>query len=1117
MCAVTLWIAATLLPVPALAQIVLDGTLGPPGPLSGPNFQIGAGLGQRRGGNLFHSFGDFNVRLGESATFTGPAGIDHVISRVTGGGTSTVDGVLRSEIAGASLWLLNPAGVLFGRTARLDVSGSVHAATGDYLRLGDGAKFHASTGKASTLSMAHPAAFGFASAKPSAITMRSDQFFLPDRQTLSLVGGEVRLEGALIRAPSGRVSVAGVAAPGEVVLRAPDGSATLEAGGVAALGPVTLTGATILASSDALGGGNGSVVVRAGRLQVTGNSFVVVNNVTTADGAALAVDLGARGALLVDDSIVSSGTFGAGRGGGIRVEGRTVAISGGAFVFSDAVGGHGGGDIALIGRESIAVTGQPSAGRSAVLTRTFGAAPAGRIGIEAGSLTVTDGGQIMSTTSGSGAAGRLDVDVRDAVTLGGQGAGGVSSGFFSMGTFGSQGASGAIHVTAQTLSVTDLAEISSSSSGQGAGGRVDLDVGRLEVARGAVVTTSTQGAGASGALRVRAREAITISGAEVSSESFGTGAAGALELVARRGRVTLDGAVLDSSNGIGSAADGGEITIRARALMMDGASEIMASTFGAGRAGNIDIDVDHLAMASGSMIGSDSFGAGRAGDIRLAARSMHLLDGSQVTSTASSQGDGGNLVVDVAGTLSIRGNGGAGFSLFPSALLTTTEGGSRGDAGTIAVTAGRIVLRNGGEINSSTFGSGDAGTITVVADRLTIAGDGSLVLTGIVSGTALGASGRGGRLDVTADHVTLIDRGVIATATLGAGPAGRIEVRAGTLALIDAGVISSSSFSEGAAGSVAVTATEGITLSGGEERAIILPYSFPPRIVMTNSRIDSTAFGTGRGGSVTVTTPGTFSASGPRAGLFTTAAGDEAADVGGDIGLSAGDVRLTAGARISAESRGAGDAGNIHIRAGLFSADGGRVSTEATSADGGNITFELGRGMHLIDSAILAAVGQDEGAGGNILIDPDFVVLDGSRIQADAFRGPGGNVTIVTRVFLASPDSVLSASSALGISGTVSVQAPITDTAGAVAPLAGDFVAAAALLRERCATRAGGPGTSRFAVRGRGGVPAGPDEILASPLADRPAADAEGVKTPAPARLVVAWPPPSPRERECGR
>jgi hypothetical protein len=32
-------------------------------------------------------------------------------------------------------------------------------------------------------------------------------------------------------------------------------------------------------------------------------------------------------------------------------------------------------------------------------------------------------------------------------------------------------------------------------------------------------------------------------------------------------------------------------------------------------------------------------------------------------------------------------------------------------------------------------------------------------------------------------------------------------------------------------------------------------------------------------------------------------------------------------------------------------------------------------------------------------------VLDGRRIQADAFRGPGGNVTIVARVFLALPDS----------------------------------------------------------------------------------------------------------------
>ena len=55
------------------AQITLDGSLGPQGPLAGPDYAIDAKVGQLRGNNLFHSFGQFNVQTGESATFTGPS------------------------------------------------------------------------------------------------------------------------------------------------------------------------------------------------------------------------------------------------------------------------------------------------------------------------------------------------------------------------------------------------------------------------------------------------------------------------------------------------------------------------------------------------------------------------------------------------------------------------------------------------------------------------------------------------------------------------------------------------------------------------------------------------------------------------------------------------------------------------------------------------------------------------------------------------------------------------------------------------------------------------------------------------------------------------------------
>jgi large exoprotein involved in heme utilization and adhesion len=69
---------------PTKAEVTLDGTLGPASSLTGPNFVIPDTVGQTVGTNLFHSFGLFNINIGESATFRGPAAIDNIISRDRG-------------------------------------------------------------------------------------------------------------------------------------------------------------------------------------------------------------------------------------------------------------------------------------------------------------------------------------------------------------------------------------------------------------------------------------------------------------------------------------------------------------------------------------------------------------------------------------------------------------------------------------------------------------------------------------------------------------------------------------------------------------------------------------------------------------------------------------------------------------------------------------------------------------------------------------------------------------------------------------------------------------------------------------------------------------------------
>jgi len=170
-------VLATLAPRVGSAQhITIDGRLSPAQTLVGPNYTIGANLGKQVGSNLFHSFGQFslaNTPVSESATFTstGSSGpISNVISRVTGGNQSSIDGAIVSAIPGANLYLINPSGIVFGPHATLNVSGSFNASTADYLKMSDGAKFQATNPGSSTLSAAAPAAFGFLTATPAQIS-----------------------------------------------------------------------------------------------------------------------------------------------------------------------------------------------------------------------------------------------------------------------------------------------------------------------------------------------------------------------------------------------------------------------------------------------------------------------------------------------------------------------------------------------------------------------------------------------------------------------------------------------------------------------------------------------------------------------------------------------------------------------------------------------------------------------------------------------------------------------------------------------------------------------------------------------------------------------------------
>jgi filamentous hemagglutinin family protein len=317
-----------LLPTVTHAQITLDGSLGPKGPLAGPDYTIDSKVGQLRGNNLFHSFGQFNVQTGESATFTGPSTVENVIGRVTGGQQSLIDGQLRSEMPKANLYLLNPNGVMFGPNATLDVPGSFHVSTADYLRMEDGAKFSAYLSQESVLSSAPPAAFGFLSNNPASITVQDSSLHVPEGKTLSVVGGDIQITGGSLSAPHGQINLASVASAGEVIPTASEHGPDLKLEGFSHLGKIAASQGAHLHTD---GAGGGSVLIRGGRL-VVDNAIISSNTQGNVDGMRVGID-----AQLAEEVVVTN----AGRmetvvTGAVRVQARPTinADYGASFDFA---------------------------------------------------------------------------------------------------------------------------------------------------------------------------------------------------------------------------------------------------------------------------------------------------------------------------------------------------------------------------------------------------------------------------------------------------------------------------------------------------------------------------------------------------------------------------------------------------------------------------------------------------------------------------------------------------------------------------------------------------------------------------------------------------------------
>ncbi len=395
----------------AHAEVVLDGTVGQKGAVSGPNYVITDKMGSQAGANLFHSFETFNINTGESGTFTGPGGIQNVIGRVTGGTSSLIDGRLGCTIPGANLFLINPYGMMFGPNATLDVNGSFHASTADYLLLGETGRFDAIHPEQSVLTVDPPSAFGFLDDTTAPITVQGSYLKVPEGETLSLVGGDITLNDATLHAPGGEIDLVSVASAGEVTM----GSSGAGVDSFARLGNINIKRSEVdhvkvwyeIGDVDVSGEGGGVVYVRGGNFYVDGGK-VYANTMGDKDSRG-GIDVRVKDGVSLDHNArVNSWTNGAGDAGNIMFDSTNLSLTNGSQISSVCIEEAKGraGDITVSAKGIVLIGGKSNVGYpSGLFSNTRGKGDGGSVTVTATSLSLEEGGVIQANTTGAGHGG----------------------------------------------------------------------------------------------------------------------------------------------------------------------------------------------------------------------------------------------------------------------------------------------------------------------------------------------------------------------------------------------------------------------------------------------------------------------------------------------------------------------------------------------------------------------------------------------------------------------------------------------------------------------------------------------------------------------------------------
>lgn len=1005
-----LWLLAAATPwlgTGAHAQIRTDTSLGQAAQtLTGPTYAIPQTLGKLAGNNLFHSFQTFNLASGEAANFstTSPT-LANVVSRVTGGELSQINGTLRlSAMGGATpaFYFINPAGVTFGAGASVDVPGAFHVSTANYLKFPDG-KFYADASNTSTLSSAAPSAFGFLGATRASVTVK-DAVLDGKSAGLSLVAGDLAVEHSEVRASTGDLRVVAV------------GAATSE---VNVSGPLPVANGKLELDNQAF------VYTKAASKDPTGGAIAIAAGDTTLRAGSLVSTL--------TSSTQAAGAINA-ELGSLVIDGRSATASTG-ITSQSATGNSGrGGDVYVAVRGNLDIL-----GGGLITSDTYWSSASGKVSVSANTLTLDGAGHKsfarITNRGADGDANGLTVDVADSIVL-------KNSSLISASNFGA-GQAGAISLRAgKEIRVETDSMVTADTYMDGKAGSIELRAPNitLDGTGGKRLTqVSSQalsdGLGDAGTIRITAPgELRVIHGSRVITGTSGKGSGGSIDVTA--GAVLLDGSDTNRSTGLLSSTEplssgsAGSIRINTSGelrLLHD--AQISTDTYGSGDAGTIHVTAGSLLIDSRggsyttgifSTTGVDGQGNSGTIDVNIA-RDAQLIESSKVSSNTWSSSNAGSIIFR-ANNLLLDGKG----NLSGAGISSEAGFGSNGNGGSVKVTVpGHVQLINVGYISSGTTGNGNAGSVVVNAGRLTIDGTASFGLAGIDSGTFRDSPGSGGSVDINVAGNATIKNGYIQSRARTLGSAGNISlVVGGNLDIADGGLISSSSDGSGSSGNIEITATGDLNVVG-------------------SVFVQSTAYGSGNAGNVSITADRVRLARGDYAGYawilsdthgpgaagsVTVKAGKsiELAEGGfissdtngagraGTVSVSAPDIKiggpgLKTGAAISSDTQSSGSAGAVNITADTLTIEGGTsqfptgISSRAqypSSGDAGAIVIEVHDKLRLLGGGVITSRTNDIGRGGEVTIRAGSIDVDGaeSQIGAVATRnssGQPGSVTVI--------------------------------------------------------------------------------------------------------------------------